>query len=244
MSLERANRALALMAQDARAILAPARGGYGVFTSGDRRTRPRVMLSQDDVRALAADGAVRSGAAHDQFVLSPAGAARVRRTQAPSEDAFLAQHAEIAARPLAEDGAIRMARGFVSGGATLRLARLKDPNGAPWFTSREIAAAQRLRADWELGQAGLARGSDWTAPPRGGGARGPGNAVEAAMAAGVDARARVDGQLNGLAPMLRRVVERVCLGDVGLDALERAEGWPARSAKVALKLALAQLAEG
>jgi hypothetical protein len=37
-------------------------------------------------------------------------------------------------------------------------------------------------------------------------------------------------------------VERVCLYDDGLEALERAERWPARSAKVALKMGLAQLA--
>jgi hypothetical protein len=38
------------------------------------------------------------------------------------------------------------------------------------------------------------------------------------------------------------VVERVCLCEEGLDALERSEGWPARSGKIALKLGLAQLA--
>jgi hypothetical protein len=45
-----------------------------------------------------------------------------------------------------------------------------------------------------------------------------------------------------LAVPLRRVVERVCLREEGLEALERGEGWPARSGKIALKLALAQLA--
>jgi hypothetical protein len=37
-------------------------------------------------------------------------------------------------------------------------------------------------------------------------------------------------------------VEALCLNEVGLEAYERAEGWPARSAKIALKLALSQLA--
>jgi hypothetical protein len=57
-----------------------------------------------------------------------------------------------------------------------------------------------------------------------------------------DARKRVAVALDALAPPLRRVVERVCLHEDGLEALERAEGWPARSGKLALKLALAQLA--
>jgi hypothetical protein len=34
------------------------------------------------------------------------------------------------------------------------------------------------------------------------------------------------------------------LREEGLEALERAETWPVRSGKIALKLALAQLAQG
>lgn len=45
-----------------------------------------------------------------------------------------------------------------------------------------------------------------------------------------------------LAPPLRRAVERVVLYEDGIEALERGEGWPARSGKLALKLGLAQLA--
>ena len=50
--------------------------------------------------------------------------------------------------------------------------------------------------------------------------------------------------MEALAAPLRRVVERVCLHEEGLEALERAQGWPARSGKLALKLGLAQLAIG
>jgi hypothetical protein len=80
------------------------------------------------------------------------------------------------------------------------------------------------------------------AAPMGSTARGPGNAQEAAMARRCDARRRVAQAMARLAAPLRRVVERVCLREDGLEALERAEGWPARSGKLALKLGLAQLA--
>jgi hypothetical protein len=140
------------------------------------------------------------------------------------------------------DGQIRAVRGFSPFEPIGRLARLRDASGAPWFAPHEIAAAKRLRADWEAGQAGLARGSDWTAPPCSANARGPGNAREAALAIGMDARARVEASLGALAPQLRRVVEALCLHEIGLEQLERAERWPPRSAKIALKLALAQLA--
>lgn len=62
------------------------------------------------------------------------------------------------------------------------------------------------------------------------------------MARRCDARRRSADALAKLAEPLRRVVERVCLYEEGLEALERSEGWPARSAKLALKLGLAQLA--
>jgi hypothetical protein len=62
------------------------------------------------------------------------------------------------------------------------------------------------------------------------------------MAVRCDARRNVADALAKLAPMLRRVVERVCLHEQGLEAMERGESWPARSGKVALKMALSQLA--
>ena len=62
------------------------------------------------------------------------------------------------------------------------------------------------------------------------------------MALHCDARRRLGEALGALAPQLRCVVERVCLHDEGLEAVERGEGWPVRSGKLALKLALAQLA--
>jgi hypothetical protein len=61
------------------------------------------------------------------------------------------------------------------------------------------------------------------------------------MAAGCDARARVEAALGALAPPLLRVVERVCLQEEALEAFERREHWPPRSGKVTLKLALAQI---
>lgn len=49
--------------------------------------------------------------------------------------------------------------------------------------------------------------------------------------------------LSKLAPTLRRVVEQAVLHEQGLEAIERAENWPPRSGKIALKLGLAQLAQ-
>ena len=139
-------------------------------------------------------------------------------------------------------GHARMVRGFAANAVIKRLAALRDGADRSWFSDAEIEAAARLRSDWEIGQIGLVRGSDWSAAPQSGVARGSGNAVESAMIRQSDARRRVAEALDALAPQLRRAVERVCLHEDGLEAMERAEGWPQRSGKLALKLGLAQLA--
>jgi hypothetical protein len=237
-------RALSRLAEP-RALLAPVRNGagYGVFPAGDRRKRAIARMTREDVRQLVAAGALTAAREAGTYVLSDAGDARARREAAAADEAFLAQHAPIVARVVVgAGGGFRRVRGVEANAAIKRLAGLRDVAGAPWLNGDELAAATRLRADWEAGQAGLLRGSDWSAPPQSGGARGPGNAVENALLRNSDARRRVTDALDALAPMLRRVVERVCLHEDGLEALERTEGWPARSGKLALKMGLAQLA--
>lgn len=64
-----------------------------------------------------------------------------------------------------------------------------------------------------------------------------------ALAARCAAGRRMNDALDALAPELRRVVERVVCYEQGQEALERAERWPARSGKIALKFGLAQLAQ-
>jgi len=219
----------------------PSGAGFGVYARGDRRRRPEARVSAADARALETDGAI-AAAAHG-YVITAAGLARLRREGARESEAYLAQHADIVDRAAAAPaGGLRKTRAVAQSSVVQRLAALQSGAGAPWLSSEELLAAQRLRADWEASQAGLVRGSDWSSAPKSGAARGPGAAQEAALAKRCDARRRMAAALDALSPPLRRVVERVCLREDGLEALERAEGWPSRSGKLALKLALAQLA--
>jgi hypothetical protein len=226
-------------------VLAPARDGasYCVHPGGDRRRIGLVRMSADEVRALEAEGAIVA-ANGGGFVVSDAGRARLRRARAAPGEAFVAQHRAITDRVVMDgDGRTKMTRGHDANEVLRRLAALRDSDGKPWLAADELAAASRVREDWERSELGLMRGSDWAAPPNASTARGASSAQEAAMAARCDARRRVGEALDRLAPPLRRVVERVCLREQGLEALERSEGWPARSGKLALKLALSQLAE-
>jgi hypothetical protein len=245
MSARAIERALARMASSAGCVLAPERNGagYGLFPNGDRRRRPVVKLSGVEVGELQSSGALVD-AGDGAFAISEAGRARVRRDAAAPGEAFVAQHRPIIDRTVMSGAGAMLVRGHDADPTVRRLAALRDASGAAWLSAAELAAAARLRGDWEAGERGLVRGSDWAAPPNGAAARGLRNAREGALAAHCDARRRVAGALVKLAPPLRRVVERVCLRDEGLEALERAESWPGRSGKIALKLALAQLAAG
>lgn len=243
MSDRRISRALARLAGGDAVLRLDGDGPrFGVFIKGDRRRRALLRLDVAEVRALEADGAIVS-AGEGEFRLGDAGHARVARERAEPGEAFAAQHRPLVARSVIDrDGDVRCVRGVESEVVLRRLAALRGPNGAAWLNGAELAAAGTLRADWAVGEVGLVKGSDWSAAPIGSGARGASNAQEMAMARRCDARRRVADALARLAAPLRRVVERVCLYEEGLEAMERAEGWPSRSGKLALKLGLAQLA--
>lgn len=217
------------------------RDDFVVLPHGDRRRRPMARLSPAAVRQLEAEGALQAAGA-DAYALSAAGHARARRAAAFADERYLAQHAEITQREVIdEDSRLHRTRALQSSVSLRRLAALRDAGGKPWLSHAEWTAAQWLHDHWQSGQKGLVRASDWTAPPLGSTPRGPSNAQERALAARCDARRRVEEALDALAPPLRRVIERACLQEDGLEAIERRNGWPPRSAKVALKLGLAQL---
>ncbi|MBL8545612.1 MAG: hypothetical protein JNL81_04065 [Hyphomonadaceae bacterium] len=241
MKERRIARALSRLAQSGASLRALGDGSvYGVFAKRDRRSRPLVRLSAAEVRELEAQGAIE--ARDGEYGLSAAGAARAAREAAPPQEAFLAQHQSIVARDvIGGDGRVHKVRGIDPDVAMRKLAALRGVGNEPWLSAIELSAAGRLRADWAVGEIGLVRGTDWGAPI-GSTPRSASNTQEIAMARRCDARRRVGDALAKLASPLRRVVERVCLYEEGLEALERAEGWPARSGKLALKLGLAQLA--
>jgi len=195
-----------------------------------------------EVRELASSGAIIA-TGDGAYRLTEAGFARAIREASRPTEAYAAQHRPIGDRMVMDAEAdMRVVRGHDADRTLRRLAEMRDHAGRAWLDSAELAAAARIKADWERGELGLVRGSDWTAPPKGSTPRGPG-AQDAAMAARCDARRRMAEALDRLAPPLRTAIERVVLREEGLEALERGESWPARSGKLALKLALAQLAK-
>lgn len=108
------------------------------------------------------------------------------------------------------------------------------------LSDRQFDAGERLRADWEYAQLSPRMTMRWD-PVRisgSGGERGL-SATERQLAA----KQRFDGAIaqagSGLSDILWRVV---CAGEALVDA-EKGLGWPARSGKLVLRLALDRIAD-
>jgi hypothetical protein len=117
------------------------------------------------------------------------------------------------------------------------LARRRDPNGRPFLTAEQIAAAERLREDHEVAQLTKGTAPDW---PRLLAAGRQGNTP--ALVGPAAARARFEAALAELGPGLGDVAVRCCCWLEGVESAEQALGWSARSGKIVLRIALDRLA--
>jgi hypothetical protein len=105
-------------------------------------------------------------------------------------------------------------------------------------TPRQAEAGERLHADYERAALGAATTMRWTERVDGGpgGDRDPGLAQLAA-------RRRFDGAMAAAGAGLRDVLWRVVCAGEGLPQSERALGWPTRSGRLVLTLALDRVAD-
>ncbi|MDR7230230.1 hypothetical protein J2X45_001311 [Caulobacter sp. BE264] len=117
------------------------------------------------------------------------------------------------------------------------LARRRDRQGRPWLDAVEIAAAERLREEFEsLGSLGRMT-MRWDAMRVDGGSPGLASAERDHAA-----RQRIARALDAVGPELREILERVCMMGSALEAAEASLKLPRRAGKTVLKLALQALA--
>jgi hypothetical protein len=123
------------------------------------------------------------------------------------------------------------------------LRRRKDKDGQPLITDAQFRAGERLAADYRRAHLSRRITSDWSgvAASRQSRRGSPDAGVELSDAA-VAARERFRGALAVVGSELAGILIDVCCLETGLEAAERAEGWPQRAAKVVLQLALTSLA--
>ncbi|MEP9369609.1 DUF6456 domain-containing protein [Xanthobacter sp. VNH20] len=117
------------------------------------------------------------------------------------------------------------------------LARRKGKDGRPLIDPVQALAGERLRADFTRAQLTPRVTTDWSANGSGGGA-GREGFNDAVLAA----KCRVDRAVAAVGPELSGVLLDVCCFLKGLESVESERGWPLRTAKVVLALALDRLA--
>lgn len=152
---------------------------------------------------------------------------------------FAAQHREWGSRA-DPAGAGRRLKYNLAESPLTALARRRDKAGEPFLTDELVAAGERLREDFELGQMGPRVAQNWDSfltGPRQGGLAVQGGRSDSAQSA----RDRVQAALADLGPGLGDVVLRCCCFLEGIETTERLMGWSARSGKVVLRIALQRL---
>ena len=174
--------------------------------------------------------------------ITSAGAAAVRRRLAGGADSFAGQHQDRG--PIMLDDADFGRRRVTVNHDESPLAwlrRRKDANGRPMIDASAFAAGERLRTDYERAQLMPRVTANWTATvadKRRSGENGIADLTEAALGA----RRRVEVALASLEPEMANLAVDFCCFLKGLEQIESERQWPARSAKVVLRLTLAALA--
>jgi hypothetical protein len=223
-----------LMASPA-ARLAATEDGHHVIHDGG----PPSTISSELVRLLAASGLLQK-AEPGKLAVNSAAKAWLRRQTAPA-DSFRAQHQSIEAMQLGdeEQTSVLVNRDESPIGT---LARHRGRRGEPWLAPYAATAAERLRRDFEIGRLQPRITANWSASVntdrRTGDAGGLGDLTDMALAA----RLRLDRAIAAVGPEFSGVLVDVCCFLKGLETVERERQWPARSAKLVLRLALDALA--
>ncbi len=166
------------------------------------------------------------------------------RRQSGGEEPFRAQHQLLGECTIDEPGRGLVRRQVNLGESPLGwLRRRKGPDGRPFLSDTELAAGEHLRRDYTLAGLGSRVTADWSAMAAhvDQSRSGPSTSADVPLVA-LDARRRVERALTAVGPGLGDVLVETCCHLVGLEQAEQSLGWPQRSAKIVLKIALARLA--
>jgi hypothetical protein len=123
------------------------------------------------------------------------------------------------------------------------LRKRKDKDGQPLMSDAQFAAGERLRADVFFAGLSPRTTASWsaTAGTASGRRSAPGGSAQM-LDTMVAARQRVTQAMRAVGPELSGILLDVCGFMKGLEGIEAARGWPSRSGKVVLILALSRLA--
>jgi len=219
-------------------------------SDGNRRDVDASLLKAALARGLLADkvpqgGSVTASAARSAgsvprrtYAPTPEGRAALKRWLSDPDSAFQDQHRTLLPGSDPEMGAMTV---NAQESPLAALARIKARDGSLFLESCHVEAGERLRVDFTRGQMQPSLGQRWEPVRLGRQSGTPGGAAEMSEAA-LAARMRVERALADVGPELSGVLLDVCCFLKGLAEVERERQWPARSAKLMLRTALAALA--
>ncbi|MBA2919867.1 hypothetical protein GON01_09180 [Sphingomonas sp. MAH-20] len=110
------------------------------------------------------------------------------------------------------------------------------------ISDRQLVAGETLRADWERAALAPSTTMRWDTAPRAPRGAGMSRAPDPSTSQ-LDAKRRFDAAVAHVGTGLSDILWRVVCANEGLAEAERALGWPARSGKLVLGLALDRLAD-
>jgi hypothetical protein len=236
---ERAARLIAALAADGRRLEAADDGRYELRIGSGQA--PCLVASADLVAAMYRRDWLQPVGANG-FTVGEAGLAWLRRRQT-KDDPWRAQHLATESRSIeTEDGRKAVATVVANESPLAWLRRRRGGDGQPLVSEVQFQAGERLRAEFERGRLGPRVTADWTSPARDRNPRGPDGGPGDLLDTAIAARQRVDAAIRALGPDLGSLLIDVCCFLVGLEDAERRRGWPRRSAKVVLGIALDRLA--
>lgn len=154
-------------------------------------------------------------------------------------DAFRAQHLDLTTRDLMTDAGPSQVLIDNSESPLAWLASRKGRDGRALIGQDQFIAGERLRADFTRGHLSPRVTSSWSGLGRTRGAGGGSGEMTDLIVA---SRQRVRSALEACGPEFAGLLMDVCCFLRGLEDIERERGWPSRSAKVVLQLALDRLA--
>ena len=222
------------LAEDPALRLVPDEGDfYAIPDSKGSRISKRLA------ELLLSSGLLQSRGA-GQLGVGPEAAAWLKRQSHP-ELPFRAQHHSIGPRSVpGEKGPSPLAN--LDESPVAALARRAGRDGQPWLRPHAVAAAERLRRDFEIGGLQPRITANWSASVADGRRSGDGSGLTDLTEMAIGARGRFDRAMSAVGPELSGVLVDICCFLKGLEEVERERQWPARSAKLVLRLALEALA--